>query len=198
MRLIQTYPSVESIVRTVPDCDWRALRDSLEQDASPDITWFSVSKQGNDKYFRPNNATAELRPYGDCNSLSGSDWLVLTFFDSGWSKDTCLNPVVASKYSEFIKSIKQLPGLVCAMIHFVGHGVDIPLHTDGNKNDCYSVLGTVRKPPDDVWLTVGDKKYLAYDEPVFAFDSTVLHGVTNTSGGDWIFVVLRIQQEYFE
>lgn len=198
MRLKQTYPSVANIVQAVPACDWRNLRDSLEQDTSPDVTWFSVTKQGDNKYFRPNNSTAELRPYGDCNSLPGSDWLVLTFFDSGWSSSTQLNPLVASKYSKFIEDIKQLPGLVCAMIHFIGHGVDIPLHTDGNNNDCYSALGTISKPPSDVWLTVGDEKYLAYNETVFAFDSTVLHGVTNTSGGDWVFVVLRIKQEYFE
>ena len=163
MRLIQTYPSLEPIVQAVkPACDnWRSLRDSLVQDTSPDITWFSVSKQDDKKYFLPNNSTAELRPYGDCNSLNDSEWLVLTFFDSGWQADTQLNPLITDKFKQFIEDVKQLPGLICAMIHFVGHGVDIPPHTDGNDNDCYTALSTVACPPSDVYLTVESEKHLA-------------------------------------
>lgn len=200
MRLIQTYPSLAPMIEAVkPACvNWRDLRDNLRQDQSPDITWFSVIKNGSNKYFQPNNSTAELRPIDDCNSLPGSEWLVLTFFDSGWQECTTLNPIIADKFSNFIADIKQLPGLVCAMIHFIGHGIDIPLHTDGNNNDCYTALATIANPPSDVFLTVESENFIAYNQPVFAFDSTKLHSVTNNSGGDWVFVVLRIQQEYFQ
>jgi hypothetical protein len=203
MQLIKDYPLLDTIGSAVKIAcvDWRDLKNillKLPHDNSPDVTWFSVSKINNNKYFSPNNGPSELRPEGECITIPGSDWLVITFFDNGWSPETTLNSIIAEKFSQFITDVKKLPGVVSATIHFLGHGVDIPTHTDGDNNHFYTVIGTIETPPTSIYLRVGEATMVPHTQSVFVFDSTIPHGVTNTSGGDWIYFVLRIEQGYFE
>lgn len=177
---------------------WRALAGKLmASPVSGEVTWFYVLKEKDVKYFTASNGETEQRPEGECETKNGSQWLVLTLWDNGWSKDTQLHPLVQSRFGHVAELAKQVPGVTAATIHCLGKGVDITTHTDGTDDRCYTSLVTIHSPEEDITLFVDGKPYVPNKVDVFSFNSFLPHSVKNTTQDDWVYLVLRINKDQY-
>jgi len=175
--------------------NWRTFASTLTPIDSPDVTWFYVTKDNDQKNFTASNGHSEVRPYGECETVNGSQWLVLTLLDEGWDSSTRLHPLIAERFGNIIEVLKTIPGLSVATIHCLGKGVDITPHNDGTDDRNRTTLISIFEPDDDIRLYVNGNSY--NPKGIFSFNSFLPHAVKNTTNEDWVYFVLRIAKEQY-
>lgn len=180
--------------------NWRSFAEGLlnaTPQTSEDITWFYVTKYQDQKHFFASNGHNEIRPQDECQTANMSQWLVLTLLDSGWNANTTVHPIVLDKFGGIIETLKQIPGLTSATIHFLGKGVDITTHNDGTDDRCHTTLVTIFSPVEDLTLIVDGIDNVPNQSDTFSFNSFLPHSIRNTGSDDWVYYVLRISKDQY-
>lgn len=198
--LNRSLPTNLKLLGQVACNNWRSLAQELLDSPTKqgeDVTWFYVTKYQDQKHFFDSTGHHELRPEGDCETLNNSQWLVITFLDSGWNNNTVLHPLILERFEKIVELLKSIPGLTSATVHCLGKGVDITTHNDGTDDRCYSTLVTISSPKQDLVLKVDNVDYVPNKTDTFSFNSFLPHSIKNDSDEDWIFFVLRIAKDQY-
>jgi hypothetical protein len=187
----------------ISNVNWHELKDYLLNEPKDDAT-----NDGPSWMVQQSSVAAGICSYEDSRtqlelcvpSLPDNlgTWLCLTFKDLQWNKQTN-NPRVASAFKNTIDYMSQLPGVIHVSVHFVSPKFLIVKHTDASG--IYSMLSTIsisKNNPEQVIVYLGDgTEYNFKDREFFTFIPEIEHSSANLSDSDWVFIMLRINKEYY-
>lgn len=208
---VDLYEGVEKILDIRKQCfqeinqiNWNELVEYLRTlskdsiDETP-VRWMihqSTEKLGECSYEDNFNEFEKMVP--DIPKEVGH-WLHLNF-KVGEDIGITRNNFIADKFKTLINSTKDLPGLLHVGINHITPFFWTPKHTDGYPGFITILItfNVSKYNPEKMTLEVGSELFNFKDRNFFVFDPEYPHQAINSSDDSWVFVTLRISQDFFK